>query len=211
MTESLLQLLGSYEQGKTMRILLILALWQLPLLSYAEKYTGEVNPKRATTAEMKRLPEFCQLRFKWGYGGKQFSNWKKTLGPESLHIHHYCEGLVDLMRIAKKEKHWKSTLNSAKSNFNYVLTRVQNPRFILLPDLYYRQAIVSMEEGNTGEAINNANKSIQAKQNYLNPYILISDIYISTGNKREAKEILLQAQQYHPNSKKLKRKLKEIK
>lgn len=193
-----------------MRLLLILALWQLPLLSYAERYTGEVNPRRATTAEMKRLPEFCQLRFKWGYGSREFATWQKTLGPESLHIHHYCEGLVDLMRIVIKEKHWKSTLYSAKSNFKYVLTRVQNPRFVLLPDLYYRLAIVSKEDGKPDEAISYANKSIETKQSYLNPYILIADIHIKSGKKNEAKKILLQAQKYHPSSKKIRLKLKKL-
>ncbi len=193
-----------------MRLLLILVLWHASFSSYAEKYTGQVSPQRATAAEMQRLPEFCQIRFKWGYGSKQFANWQKTLGSESMHIHHYCEGLVDLMRIAMRGKHWKSTLNSAKANFNYVLTRIQNPKFILLPDLYYRQAIVFKEEGKTGEAINYANKSIQTKRRYLNPYILLADIYSKSGNKSEAKKILLQAKQYHPTSKRLKKKLKGI-
>ena len=191
-----------------MRLLLILFLWYASFFCYAGKYAGTVDPSRATDSEMLRLPEFCQLRFKWGSDSKEFSKWANILGPESVHIHHYCEGLVDLMRLNKQERFWQGTLNSAKANFNYVLSRVQNPNFILLPDLYYRLAIVSKEEGNFSEAINFSNKSIQAKQNYLNPYLLLADIYIKSKNKTEAKKILLQAKKYHPNSKKIENRLK---
>jgi len=194
-----------------MRLILILVLWQLPFISYAEKYTGEVDPRRATASEMQRLPKLCQLRFKWGYGSKEFAKWQRILGEESLHVHHYCGGLVDLMRLNKHKPYWKDQLNAAKSNFNYVLTRVKNPKFVLLPDLYYRLAIVSKEEGDSSKAISFANKSIQAKKNYLNPYILLADIYIKSGQKNEAKGILLKAKKYHPNSKKLKKRLKIIK
>ena len=109
------------------------------------------------------------------------------------------------MRLNKHKPHWKGQLSGTKSNFNYVLTRVKNPKFVLLPDLYYRLAIVSKEEGDSSEAISFANKSIQAKKNYLNPYIFLADLYIKSGNKSEAKKVLLQAQKYHPNSKKIKK------
>ncbi|NOR80790.1 MAG: tetratricopeptide repeat protein [Methyloprofundus sp.] len=159
---------------------------------------------------MQQLPELCQLRFKWGYQSRQFAKWKKLLGPESVHIHHYCEGLVDLQRVALAPKEKQSLLNSARSNFKYVLTRIQSPNFILLPDIYYRLAIVSKEENKSSEAINFATQSIQAKKNYLNPYLLISDIYIKSGNNDEAKKILLKAKKYHPNSKILKGRLENI-
>ena len=193
-----------------MRLLLILVLSQLSAISYAEQYTGEVSPDRATVSEMLMLPKFCQLRFKYGPEGKQFKKWKNILGPEYIHIHHYCEGLVDLMRLNKNEKHWQGVLNSAKSNFNYVLDRVQNPKFVLLPDLYYRLAIVATEGNNPSEAASFANKSIQAKKNYLNPYLLLSDTYLELGNKEQAKQTLLQAQKYHPNSKRLSAQLKKL-
>jgi len=193
-----------------MRLLLI-ALSLIPFVSHADYSDGKVDPKRATVFEMQQLPELCQLRFKWGYQSRQFSKWKNLLGPESVHIHHYCEGLVDIQRAAlvvQKEK--QSLLNSARSNFKYVLTRTQNPQFILLPDIYYRLAIVSQEENNSSEAINFATQSIQAKKNYLNPYLLISDIYIKSGKNDEAKKTLLKAKKYHPNSKILKRRLENL-
>jgi len=114
------------------------------------------------------------------------------------------------MRVNKSEKFWQGRLDSAKSNFNYVLTRVQNPKFVLLPDLYYRMAIIAAEENNSTEAAGFANKSIQAKKNYLNPYLLLADTYLKLGNKEQAKQILLQAQKYHPNSKRLSERLKTL-
>ncbi|NOQ14487.1 MAG: tetratricopeptide repeat protein [Methyloprofundus sp.] len=193
-----------------MRLLLILVLLQLPISSYAVESTGEVNPERATASEMLRLPELCQIRFEYGPRGKEFSKWKKILGPEYIHIHHYCKGLVQLMRLNKQKRHWKGDLNSAKKNFNYVISRVQNPKFVLLPDLYYRMAIIATEENNSPEAASFANKSIQAKKNYLNPYLLLADTYLKLGNREQAKQILLQAQKYHPNSKRLSSKLKQL-
>lgn len=192
-----------------MRLLLILVLWYLSFSSYAGQYTGVVNPERATAAEMLGLPEFCQLRFKWGPESTEFSKWKNILGPEYLHAHHYCEGLIDLMRVATVAKHKQGMLDSARANFYYVLQRVQNPKFVLLPDLYYRLAIVSKEEGKISEAIDFANKSIQAKKNFLNPYLLLADLYIKASNKTEARKVLLEAKEYHPNSKRLKRRFKE--
>ena len=125
-------------------------------------------------------------------------------------MHHYCQGLVALFRSAKRDKHRKSQLNSAKGNLIYTLRNLQNPNYILLPDIYYRLSIVEKEEGNTSEAINYANKSIQAKKNYLNPHLLLADIYTKSGDKTAAKDILLKAKKYHPKSKALKRRIKKI-
>ena len=71
-------------------------------------------------------------------------------------------------------------------------------------------AIVFNEQGDPTNAINYAKKSIEAKHNYLNPYILLSDIYLKQGKKGEAKKTLLQAKEYLPNSKRLNSKLKKI-
>lgn len=194
-----------------MRLFIIFVLWNISFFSYAEKYTGEVNPSRATAVEMKRLPELCQTRFKYGHGSKEFARWRSLLGSESLHVHHYCTALVEIMRAATAGKHKRSTLKSARSNIKYILARVQNPNFILLPDMYYRLAIISYQEGKYGDAIVMANKSIVAKKNYLNPHMLLAEIHLKSGNKVAAEEVLLQAQQYHPNSRKVKTLLKKVK
>ena len=163
------------------------------------------------------LPELCQLRFKYGHGSIEFKKWENILGPESLHIHHYCEGLVEIQRAkliwqqdTKNRMKKNSLLESAKANFNYVLRRIQNPKFVLLPDLYYRMAIVASEQMDSTQAISYAKKSIEAKKSYLNPYILLSEIYLNLANRNEAKKTILQAKQYHPHSKRVKSMLKKI-
>ncbi len=192
------------KQNTFIRLILILLFWQLAFNSHAQK-----GP-RATESEMQMLPKLCQLRFKYGKDSKEFKPWRVRLGPEAIHIHHYCDGLVLLFRSNIRDRHRNSKLNAAKSNFRYVLHRVTNPKFILLPDLYYRMAIVSKEQGNTAEAIQFANKSIEAKKKYLNPYLLLADIYMESKMKKEAKEILLKAKAIKPKSKRLQYKLKKL-
>ncbi|NOQ17372.1 MAG: tetratricopeptide repeat protein [Methyloprofundus sp.] len=187
-------------------LVLVLALWQSFSTSFAQAYTNNY----ATPLEMKMLPKLCQVRFQYGHEAPEFAKWKKILGPEYIHVHHYCGGLIDMFQANANSRHRKGNLESAKADFNYVLRNTQNPKFILLPDLYYRLALVSKGQGNIGEAIGYAEKSINAKRNYLNPYILLADIYIKAGKKSSAKKVLLQAKKYHPNSKRLKRRLQKV-
>ncbi|BCG64774.1 MAG: hypothetical protein methR_P2566 [Methyloprofundus sp.] len=187
-------------------LVLVLALWQSFFINTAQAYTNSY----ATPLEMKMLPKLCQVRFQYGHEAPEFAKWRTILGPEYIHVHHYCGGLVDMFHANENSRQRQGNLESARSNFNYVLRSIQNPKFILLPDLYYRLALVSKDLGNVGEAIGYAEKSINAKRNYLNPYILLADIYIKAGKKSTAKKLLLQAKKYHPNSKRLKRRLKKV-
>lgn len=191
---------------KIMRLLLVLFLWQLSFISYA----SDMLTSRAKGPELEMLPEHCQVRFKYGISSREYSKWKEILGQDFLHVHHYCDGLTFLIRARKRDEYQKFYLGSAESNFKYTLKNLINPKYILLPEIYYQLGIVMKEKGEVDKAISYANKSIQAKKDYLKPYLLLFDTYIKLNDLENAEKTILMAKGLFPRSRAIKRRLKKL-
>jgi len=114
-------------------------------------------------SEMALLPPYCAARF--NEKSPAFSAWKETLGPDFIHIHHYCAGLNFVARAYRQisADGRKGTLGAAIREMDYVLEHAQQG-FTLRPDILMNRAIALSMLGRDAEAVGDLQKAIE-----LNP------------------------------------------
>lgn len=145
-------------------------------------------------AEMRQLPPYCpntQIISK-EYGRKQSpgSYDAKTkpfvdmYGSDFWHLHHYCFGLVNVIRSYGSSDPKAREFNLSRSIFqyDYVLKAIK-PNSMLRPELHVKraQSLVLMKRG--GEAVGDFKKAISLKADYAPAYAYLSDYYKSSGEK----------------------------
>ncbi len=154
-----------------------------------------------TMAEMRQLPSYCpntQIISK-EYGRKQSpgSYDAKTkpfvdmYGADFWHLHHYCFGLVNVIRSYRSADPKAREFNLSKSidQYDYVLKRI-TANSMLRPELHVKraQSLVLMKRG--GEAVADFKKAISLKADYAPAYGYLSDYYKRSGEKNLALETL---------------------
>lgn len=150
-----------------------------------------------TMSEMRQLPPYCpntQIISK-EYGRKQSSGsydaktkpFVDLYGSDFWHLHHYCFGLVNVLRSYGSADPKSREFNLSKSifQFDYVLKAIK-PNSILRPELHVKraQSLVLMKRG--GEAVGDFKKAISLKAAYAPAYAYLSDYYKSAGEKNLA-------------------------
>lgn len=77
--------------------------------------------------EFLALPEYCRAKFS-GPPSPLYEKWHRRIGPDFIHIHHYCRGLT-LLRRGKMEFNKgkrKNILNMAIGEMNYTIGHSSN-------------------------------------------------------------------------------------
>ena len=159
------------------------------------------DPKVPTRAEMRQLPPYCphtQVISK-EYGRKQSAGdydaktkpFVDMYGPDFWHLHHYCFGLVNVIRSYRSADPKSREFNLSKSlfQFDYVLKRI-TANSMLRPELHVKraQSLVLMKRG--GEAVGDFKKAISLKADYAPAYAYLSDYYKRSGEKNLALKTL---------------------
>lgn len=162
------------------------------------------------------LPPFCKAKLKPN-SKSDVDLWEKKLGYDFGHTHHFCAALHSL-RIAKtifpsnpdlKERK-RYLLSDATGDLKYMEEHAK-PNYVLFPYIYTTKAEVLIEQGNKKDAIPYLKKAISINKKYKMPYIILSDIYLSTDQKQLAKELLEEGVKNIPNSKILSKRLQNLK
>lgn len=146
-------------------------------------------------AEIRQLPPYCphtQIISKV-YGRQQAASkydaqtkpFVDIYGSDFWHLHHYCFGLVNVIRSYATPESREFNLSKSIFQFDYVLKAI-SPNSMLRPELHLKraQSLVLMKRG--GEAVADFKKAIALKADYAPAYAYLSDYYKSSGEKNLA-------------------------
>ena len=179
------------------------------------------DPRIPTLAEMRLLPPYCpdtQIISRV-YGRQQApSNYDAhtkvyvdLYGADFWHLHHYCFGLVDVVRsyriFDKREREGK--LKKSIGEFDYVLKGI-SPDSILRPELHVKRAQSLVMLGRGGEAVGDFKKAIALKPDYSLAYAALSDYYKETGKKELALAALEEGLAQSPTERSLLRRYESL-
>jgi len=169
-----------------------------------------------TDKDFSLLPAFCKVRAGRGTP-EQIRLWKKRLGSDYLHIHHFCAGLhtynwalYNFPRNKEEKAHKLNVFKGVLGEINYMEKHVKNRNFILFPSIYLLKAKTFSELGSTAQAITYFNKSIAANKKYAPAYLALAKYYKKLGNTAQALETIELGLKYKPSSKSLNRLRKEL-
>ena len=166
----------------------------------------------STDADFALLPPYCAA--KYNRPGTNPDKWKRLFGRQNwVHIHHYCSGLDNINKAHKlignpeKSRH---RLRVAIKGIDYMLENA-TANFVLLPELHLKKGQIYAELKQYSNAFTEYNNAIRLKKDYSAAYANMSDLYVKTGNREEAIKTLEKGLKMKPNSKKLARRLEELK
>lgn len=171
---------------------------------------GTFNP---TEAELALLPPYCLSRaYQWGTDHPEVRRWRAVFGEDYIHMHHYCQGLLYLMRgdispLDSHEAHFN--YKKAVGNLEYMEDRA-SPGFSLMPELYLKKGQALSRMGESREAVAAFRKSIKLKPDYVPAYAVFSDFFLMRGQNGKARQVLREGLSAVPDAGILQRRLAEI-
>lgn len=156
------------------------------------------------------MPEYCKARFSVG-DKDNYEVWKKRLGNNFNHIHHYCYGLHLFNSAGRKieSEERKQTLQASLKQMRYTKEH-SSPNFALQPKISFDMGRVYEGLEDPGNAMKAYQNSIKLNPKVTPPYSAISKLYLKQNNKKEAVAILKKGLKYNPNSNTLKKHLKKL-
>ena len=186
----------------------ILVVFELFGLNQASAVAGYA----ATAAELSVLPLFCQTKLSATSSAADHVLYSGKIGPDWLHIHHYCSALNFINRykrsIADKGDQ-RFYLESAMGEFEYIFTHA-SPTFWMRPEMHVQKGKLLAAAKRNVEAVNEFEQALQKNPNYVEAYAALSDLYNNTGQKSKSITAVEQALQRAPNNKSLQRQYKQL-
>lgn len=169
-----------------------------------------MNPATASAGELARLPEYCH--HVWGYtrDPKERANWFIRMGPVFEHMHHYCWGMLKANRAATPGTDplmRRSLYASAVGECQYVLRNNPDPKFVLLPEIYFRMGEWEAANESWVQAIEYYRQSIALKPDYWPPYVGIAEVEMKLARRDRAVAVLQQGLKVVPDERHLKEAL----
>lgn len=193
--------LGDYRMSTFKKVIfIILFITTLP--------TKADYPK--TESDYALLPPYCKARDSDDHSAEHQA-WKKRMGEDFIHIHHYCHGLHsrNLANSTTDRKQKNALLQAAVSEIEY-LHEHASPKFSLLPKIAYDQGQIYEQMDLPIEALKKYQQSISLNPKNSQPYLALSYIYMKQNNKNEAIATLEQGLKYKPDSKSLRKQLEKL-
>lgn len=181
----------------------VLSLSILCVFSTAHSY-----PK--TAAEFAKLPPYCKARFAEGTSAG-YLRGKKVFGTAWTHMHHYCAGL----NLANNAKYEADKSGQAKmyrkaiKQFQYMEENTPASWF-LRAEIATQKGKAAIGLGDYVLAYNSFTQAIQLKPDYVAAYSGLGKVYIAQGDYDKARQTYEAGLQQKPESKLLKRRLKEL-
>lgn len=163
---------------------------------------------RPTQSELTTLPPYCAARF--DERSAAFKNWKASMGPNFIHIHHYCAGLNFLNRVRGSFSSGRQdTLGAVVREFDYVLDHV-SADFYLRPEILMNRGIALTMLKRNGEAVGNLMQAIELDPRQTRAYMVLADLYLKQNNRSQALETVTEGLRHNPGTKSLQRRYTEL-
>ncbi|MEW5943855.1 MAG: tetratricopeptide repeat protein [Pseudomonadota bacterium] len=170
-----------------------------------------VGPSQeAMKAQYAQIP-LCKAKMISPPGSPDVGYWSNALGPDWLHVHHYCIGLAFLnLHYGVKDKFERGWyLGEAVGSFDYVI-RAASPGYVLLPENHFKKGQALLFLRKEAEAAAEFRQAIQLRPDYADPYAALADFMVSKGNKQEAMKLVEEGLRQAPKSRGLARRYQEL-
>lgn len=166
-----------------------------------------------TPSELALLPEYCDsVQRTPNYTGPRGDHWRRLIGVEFMHMHHYCLGLRDqnyakltAIPAAQKNFLWNRSLNE----FAYVERNSRPDRFYM-PELYYSSGIANLALRRYDDASAAFEAARKLKPDYVPAYTAWADKLIELKLYARAKALLQEGLQHLPDDPQLTARLAAI-
>lgn len=158
------------------------------------------------------LPKYCDAKLNKPDGDPEKLKWGSTLGPDFIHVHHYCAGLNFMNRANKmvgRPHDRKELLTAADGEFRYLMTHA-TPQFSLMPEIAMNRGLANVRLEKGAEAAKYFYRAVELKPDYAAAYGALSDYYRDLGNIAEARKIVQEGLAKVPDAKGLQRRQAEL-
>lgn len=166
---------------------------------------------RPSEAEMLRLPDYCQAKYKLPPGSPEWKGWQSRIGQNFIDLHHYCAGLNFVNRFwgahSKQDKTFY--LQRAMSNFDYMV-KAEKPDFALRAELYSNRGEVFRLMGRSGEAVKDYSHALEIDPRIVRPYLQLADLHVAGKAPGRALEAITQGLRHVSDSTALQRRYLEL-
>ncbi|MFZ1546975.1 MAG: tetratricopeptide repeat protein [Candidatus Nitrotoga sp.] len=171
-------------------------------------------PYKASEAELSILPTFCQVKLGYSRNSTQANAklYSEKIGPDWLHIHHYCFGLNFVNRYKRSFANkidQRFYFSSAMKEFEYIFSHVA-PTFWMRPEMHVQKGKFLAVAKRNDEAVREFEQALQINPSYVEAYVALSYFYNNTGQKSKSIMALEQALQLAPNSKSMQRRYNQL-
>ncbi|PPD21295.1 MAG: hypothetical protein CTY24_08015 [Methylobacter sp.] len=164
-----------------------------------------------TEEDYRLLPPFCKARST--PGSPSYSAWDKRLGPNFIHIHHYCSALHCLNQARRttpnSEKQHQQLFTDCLGGINYMESNSSSD-FVLFPHIYVTKADIFTELKDYQDAVKYLNKAIEQNPKFTRAYIKLSDLYSKLNEKSLALETVKKGLAEKPSSTGLNKRLLKL-
>jgi tetratricopeptide (TPR) repeat protein len=168
------------------------------------------TPFNPSAEEFSVLPAFCKAKL--GADPNNVRLYADSIGPDWLHIHHYCFGLGFTNKFFKdfgNSMAQRDDVKQAVSNYDYVLEHAA-PDFWMRAEIGTQKARILQAAKHNVEAIDALDIALKANADYAPAYALLSDIYRDMNQKQKALEAVEKGLQRVPLDKPLQRRYKTL-
>lgn len=170
-----------------------------------------VEQWKPTQFEMAMLPAYCSVRFNSPNNSPEYKKWQGILGPDFLHVHHFCAGLNFLARSYKthNKPDRDYNLQNALTNFS-VTIKAMSPTTRVVPEAYLDRGITYSLQKNYVQAIPDISKALQLNPRLIRGYNALATIYVNNNQKGQALEIVTMGLRNNPEAKSLQTRYTEL-
>jgi tetratricopeptide (TPR) repeat protein len=174
-------------------------------------------PQGWTDAELALTPPYCQDVQTLRYGDKyspspNAAKWVALMGEGFWAVHHYCWALINLGRADRPSMPAQERLGlrmGAVADMMYVI-RNTPPNFILLPEIYTRKGQVELLLKRDADAKASFEKARELKPDYWPAYFQWAEYLANSGQKSQAREVLVEGLRHAPSSKTLRKYYRDL-
>ena len=167
-------------------------------------------PFAPSASELAVLPPFCKAKL--SADPSDDAPYAASIGPDWLHIHHYCFGLNFANRYYQdfgNRVAQADDLKEAINNYDYVLEHA-TPDFWMRAEIGTQKARILAAARGNADAIGTLQVALKANPGYAPAYALLSDIYRDSGQKAKALASVEQGLRHDPLDKPLLRRYKTL-
>lgn len=183
---------------------------------------AQASSNRMTKEQYELLPPYCRNQEHVApllYRPTAEGEWRRRLGRDYLHIHHYCWGLVHMLNAyklgitsGKGRFQLEEAIDDFQFSINATLTHRENsPGIALLPEMYTKmgEAQLALRDYRNAEIAFRSSRELNPS--YAPPYIWWAQFLLRNGKVSEALAVAEEGKKNAPDSKSLAKLIDEIK